>query len=172
MNSDCIAHKKARVGGLFYSALDQLLDLGFFVHHVFLHLRIVLLHFHFVGMKTLVLGSGVVVASASRRNQFDFVAHVGSLTSDLHAIGTQFCDDYINAFLFDGTKPGVRNAQADITTLTLHPETLLMQVRQKAAPTPVVGVGNGVTGQGCLTGDLANSRHGNFLGCQDSPRQN
>ena len=48
--------------------LNQLLDLGFLVSHVLFDLRVILFHFHFVWVQTLVLGRGVVMAGTSRRN--------------------------------------------------------------------------------------------------------
>src|SRR4051812_12770242 len=64
------------------------LDLGFLVRHVLAHDRIVLLHFHLVGMQALVLRGHVEMAGAGGRQQFHFLAH----GLDLLAFGTQTRD--------------------------------------------------------------------------------
>src|SRR4051812_48728596 len=54
---------------------QKLFDLRFLVGHVLADLGVEFLHFHLVRMEALVLRRRVVVARASRRDQFDFFAH-------------------------------------------------------------------------------------------------
>src|SRR5450755_4184992 len=53
----------------------RLLDLRFFIGDVLARDRIEFTHLHLVRMQTLVLGSRVVVAGASRRDELDLVTH-------------------------------------------------------------------------------------------------
>ncbi len=54
---------------------ERLLNLGFFVFNVFTHDWIELHQYQLFRLGTLVLGSGVKVASAGSRFEFDFIAH-------------------------------------------------------------------------------------------------
>jgi hypothetical protein len=109
-------------------------------------------------MQPLILGGGVVVAGAGRGDQFDFIAHVGPL--DLDALGPQVRDHHIHAALLDGAQAAGGYAQTDETFLGFQPESVAMQIGQKAAALAIVRVRNGVTRFGTFARDLADSRHG------------
>jgi len=84
--------------------------------------------------------------------------------SDGHALSAQVGNDFLDAILFDRAQAFGREPQTNETTLAFEPETLLVQVRQETATTPVVGVRNAVSGHRFLAGDLTDSGHGNSSG--------
>jgi hypothetical protein len=63
------------MSGLFQIlSIDQLLDLGFLVHHVLTNHGIVFLHLHFSGSILFILVRGVKVTGFSGRHQADFIS--------------------------------------------------------------------------------------------------
>ena len=60
---------------VFFQVADQLLDLGFLVHHVLANNRIIFLDLDFVRGGALVLVGGVEVAGTGTRNQTDQFTH-------------------------------------------------------------------------------------------------
>jgi hypothetical protein len=87
---EVLGHKKPRTSRGFWNlkriaaATSQLLlDFGFFVDHVLTHYWIILLHLQLIGRRTLVLVSGIKVASSRRRYHSDFISH--SLTPSVAA---------------------------------------------------------------------------------------
>src|SRR6478735_8681893 len=81
------------------------------------------------------------------------------MTSDLHAVGAQLGNDYVDALLFDRAQRIRGDAQADPALLALEPETLRMQVRQEAATLLVVGVRGAITSGRPLAGNFADAGH-------------
>jgi hypothetical protein len=61
--------------GFFVRSKNQLLDFGFFVHHVLASYRIEFFDFDFVRSSALVLIGGVEVACVSARHQTDQFTH-------------------------------------------------------------------------------------------------
>ncbi len=61
--------------------------------------------------------------------------------------------------LVDDAQAFVRNAQPNIALLGFDPESLVLQVRQKAPSSLVMGMGNVVAALRALPGDLADLRH-------------
>ena len=78
---------------------------------------------------------------------------------DLFAAGTEVGNNHVNAQLVDGAHTLGGNTQTHKTLFAFHPETMVVQVREEPALGFVVGVGNIITGDGTLPGNLANFRH-------------
>src|SRR6185295_1112544 len=78
----------------------------------------------------------------------------------MFALGAQFRDDLLDAFLVDDPQTLPRNAQPHEALLVLEPETLAVQIRQEAALRFVVGVGNLVPYHRPFAGDFADPGHG------------
>jgi hypothetical protein len=151
----------ARPGGFDFWKLGQLeplLDLGFFVRHVLADHRIEFLRFQFVRVQALIFGGRVVVTGAGRGNQLDFVAHESSLNLD--ALGPQIRDHDIHAALFNGAQAAGADPQTHETLLGFQPESVGVQIGQKATALAIVRMRNRITRFGAFARDLANSRHG------------
>src|SRR5690606_27753032 len=67
--------KPASAGFLLCFEEEQLLDLGFFIHHMLASNGIELLDLHFLRHSALVLGRGVEVTRTRAGFQFDFFTH-------------------------------------------------------------------------------------------------
>jgi hypothetical protein len=137
----------------------RLLDFRFFVGDVLARHGIEFLGFHLVRMQPLVLGGREELTRSGGGDQLDFIAHeCRSLNPD--ALGAQIRNDHVDAALFDGSQAPGGDAQADEPLLGLEPETMAMQVGQKAAALAIVRMGDRITRFRALARDLANSRHG------------
>ena len=114
------------------------LDLGFLVFYMFAYHRVVLLHDHLVGGVFLVLVSGVVVAGASARYQFDLISHKSpiswSFCRDLYlfAAFAHISQNRVDAVLVDNPHAFGGNTQFHPAVFRLYPEFMGMQVRQEA----------------------------------------
>jgi len=119
---------------------------------VFANGRVVLLGFHLLGMQTLVLCHGVVMAATSTGDEFDFVTHI-SILRRLNAltIGTQVNENFLDTVLVDDAKALVRDAQTYETLLGFDPKTLVLQVRQEATTSFIMCVRNVIEGAGLYT---------------------
>jgi len=78
---------------------------------------------------------------------------------DLQATGTKIGKDLVYAVLVDITQAGAGNPQLDETLLTLHPQAVSVQIRQKAPTRPVFRVRHVVAAHRTLSGYLTDSRH-------------
>jgi hypothetical protein len=94
-------------------------------------------------MQTLVLCHGVVVATTSTGDEFDFVTHI-SILRRLNAltVGTQVGENFLDTVLVDDAKALVRDAKTYKTLLSFDPKTLALQVRQEAATSFIMCVRN------------------------------
>ncbi len=70
---------------------------------MFAHNRIVFFHFDFVWHGTFIFSCCVIVTSASRRNEFDFITHVLVPESylDFNAFCTKIGQDLVDPFFID-----------------------------------------------------------------------
>jgi hypothetical protein len=91
-------------------------------------------------------------------------------SSDPDAAGAQFGYYHFDTFLFDSAQAVVGYFQADESALGFQPEPQGVQVGQEAPTPTVIGVRDGITRHGAFTGNLANSRHGDFLCCPAAER--
>lgn len=117
-----------------------LLDFCFFVHDVLAHFRIEFLDFHLSGHGAFVLGRGVEVTGACRRNQFDFIAHGVELLLDLFAASAQIFENSVDAALVYDAHALGGQTQRDKAVLAGHPELVGVKVRQKTAPSSIFSV--------------------------------
>src|SRR4029453_11628426 len=92
------------------------------------------------------------------------------LRSDLHALGAQLRDDGLDALLLERTQAVTGHPQGDPALLTLEPETLRMEVRQKPASAAIVRVRYRVAAGGPLAGDLTDFGHDRSPASQGAPR--
>jgi hypothetical protein len=144
-------------GGFFQGlAAVDLFDLGFLVHHVLADRGIEFLDLHFARLVPLVLGRGVEMSSAGTGYQFDFVTH-GSvlLCSDFFAAGAHFAQDRVYTLFVDDAHAFGSEAQPHPAILALDPESVGVQIGQKTAFGLVVRVGNVVSRDRALAGNLA-----------------
>ncbi len=77
----------------------------------------------------------------------------------MRAVGAQVSDDFLDAVLIDDTNALVRDAQTNEAFLGFEPESLVLQIRQKATTSSVVGVGNVIAAHRALPSHLANLGH-------------
>jgi hypothetical protein len=147
-----------------------LLDLSFLEQNVLADDRIVLAELELVRRIFLVLRRGVEKAGIRRGNQLDLVAFfllghgLISERSDRFATGADFRNDRFNAEFVDDAHAIGGYAELDEALLGIHPEAMRVQIRQKPAPTPVVGVRDGIADHRLFAGYLADSGHGKFAG--------
>ena len=81
--------------------------------------------------------------------------------SDLFAAAAKIFDDLFDTQLVYGAHTLGGYTQFDVALLAIKPETMEMQIRQKTAPIPVVGVGNVVSRHwalACYLADLGHNR--------------
>ena len=112
----------------------------------------------FVGRITFVLHGGVKVAGIGAGNKFDFFTH--NITPlYLFATTAYVCQHDINPDFVYHTHTLCGKAQANPAILAFHPEAVSVQVRQKAAPSPVIGMGYIIPAYGAFARDLTYSGH-------------
>ena len=80
-----------------------------------------------------------------RLDALSFLTHVGK--------------DFVDAVLVDDTNALVRDAQTNEALLGFEPESLVLQIGQKATTRAVVGVRDVVTANRLFTGYLADPGH-------------
>jgi hypothetical protein len=66
----------------------------------------------------------------------------------------------VDALLIDNPEAVLGNPQLHIALLTLHPDSLVMEIRQEAAPRLVMSVRHVISGHRSFSGDLADAGHG------------
>ena len=121
---------------------------------------IVFLRFHLFRMKLFVLQCCVVVAGSGARYELNFFTHslilrrLNALSSSTH-VG----DDFVDADLIDGSHAAVRHTQANEALLGFEPESLVLQIWQKATTSSVFGVRNVVSALRALPSDLTYLGH-------------
>jgi len=82
----------------------------------------------------------------------------GPLNPD--ALGQQIRYHNIDAPLLDGAQTAGAYSQGDKTLFRFQPETMAVQIGQKAAALAIIRVRNRITRFGAFARDLADSRHG------------
>jgi hypothetical protein len=144
------------MGGFFPGIAQDLFDLGLLVHHMLANFGIKLLDLHFARLIPLVFGCGVEMSSPGARDKFDFITHDSLLLRlDLFATGTHLGENRVNALLVDDAHSLGRETQANPAVFTLNPEPMRMQVGEKTSLGFVVRMGNVVSRNRALTGNLA-----------------
>lgn len=83
--------------------------------------------------------------------------------SELFAAAAQIREHRIDAFLIDDPHAFRRDPQTYEALLAFHPETMMMQVRQKPTTRAVVCVADIISRDRALSGDLADLRHDGWL---------
>src|SRR6056297_4004051 len=139
-----------------------LLDLGFLVHYMLAHDRVVLLELELVRRVLLLLVGRVVMTRPGGGDELDLVA--GATCHDESPLNflagrAQICQHGVDAFLVDNAHSLGGEAQLHPAVLALNPETVAVQIGQRALLVTVIGVGNVVPDQRAFAGYLADSGH-------------
>lgn len=138
-------------------AQKGLLDLGFLEQDMLADHGIELLDLELAGHGALVLVGSVEVAGAGCAHEADFVTHDSSL--DLLALGAQRRHNGLNTQLVDDTHALAGHTDTHEALLAFQPETVIVQIRLETTLGLDVRVGNIVTDDGTLPGNLANLGH-------------
>ena len=122
---------------------------------------VVLLRLHLFGMQAFVLGRCIEVTGTGTGHKSNFLSHQIILVAlDSLALCPQVGKHFVDAVLIDDAHALVGHAQPHIAFLGFDPESLELQVRQKAPTSSVFGMGNVVAALRALPGDLADLGHG------------
>lgn len=124
--------------------------------------------FHLVRHGSFVFTGGVEMASTCSRNELDFVSHINTL--NLLTSGSNVSDDLFDALLVDDSHTLCRYTQLHESILTFQPESVIVNIGQKAPARLIMRVGYVISTHRSFTGHLTLLGHATFLRFVNWPR--